>query len=479
MRKSNITCILFFIILLISMQMVIFFTPQNTVYANEYIFLGINMIIFLGINFVFFYKFSIYVFEPIFLIFILYLFVFFIAPMLNIVTNTTDCMGYSVMEGCVKATLIFMVTYLMLLLGYYGSFNKKSNFLYKKNPIVVAKQPRNKHIEKIAFVLWIISFSFGCIELVSKGMNINYFLTLGLTGNIENLYADSAFGFLGNFRFSMISSWLYLFVCNKKSIKTKICGFLTLEYFILRGFRHSLFVLIFAPIVYSFIKENKKPKLRSIIIMFILVVFVMGIMQFVRSALREGTSIDWSTFDFNIFIEAIQGNCDIYKTFYGMVVAVPEKLNYQFGMASIVSVITMIIPRSIWPGKPTSPIITNLDMFCGELAAKSGYAMPNISEYYLDFGLFGCMIIMFIFGLILKKLKNLYRFKYYDTHGLILYSIFFPALLQVILRGYSPSYVFLLFFYAFPVIIIKLFVREEKPDEKKNNCCSSREATFL
>ena len=66
--------------------------------------------------------------------------------------------------------------------------------------------------------------------------------------------------------------------------------------------------------------------------------------------------------------------------------------------------------------------------------------------------------ILFIFGQVLQKLKDLYRYKSYDRHGLILYSVMFPALLQVMLRGYSPSYMYLLFFYSFPVIIMKYFV---------------------
>lgn len=460
MRKSNGILITFLFLFMTSVLVLMCFQPQETPYTREYIFLGINMIVFLTINFLFFIKFSIYVFEPIFLVFILYLFVFFIDPILNIISNTTDCMGFNVMDGCGRATIIFMLAYLMFLLGYYGSFHRDYNFLSNENFVYKIGTWKNTNIETVALILWGISFAFGCIELVSKGMSINYFLTLGLSGGIDNLYANSAFGFLGNFRFSMISAWVYLFVCDRRSFKTKICGILTLEYFILRGFRHSLFVLIFAPIVYSFIKDKKKPRLHSIIIMSVLVVLIMGIMQFVRGALREGNSINWSTFDSSIFIDAIQGNCDIYKTFYGMVSAVPDKLNYQFGMASIVSVITMIIPRSIWAGKPVSPIITNLGMFCGDLAAKSGYAMPNISEYYLDFGVIGCMVGLFIFGQILQKLKNLYEYKSNDRHGLVLYSVIFPALLQVVLRGYSPSYIYLLFFYAFPVIIMKLFVRE-------------------
>ena len=433
--------------------------PQEGLYTDEYIFLSLCMITYLTLNFMFFIAHSLYIFEPILLIFILYLFVFFIDPMMNIASGTTACMGFDVMEGCKKATIVFMFAYLLFLFGYYGTIKKPVYYGasiskgYIKN--YGETEWRGSKVESAAFLIWIISFAFGCIELVSKGMSISYFLTLGLAGNIDNLYADSAFGFLGNFRFSMITAWVYLFVCNRKSLKTKICGILTLEYFILRGFRHSLFVLIFAPILYPYIKEKKKPKTSTLILLLIIVIAVMGIMQFIRGALRSGSSIDWSTFDATIFIDAIKGNCDVYKTFYGMVVAVPGELNYQLGMCSIVSVITMIIPRRIWPGKPVSPIITNLGMFCGTQAANSGYAMPNISEYYLDFGPIGTAVCLFIFGQVLQKMKNLYEYKYYDRHSLILYSIMFPALLQIVLRGYSPSYIYLLLFYAFPILVIK------------------------
>lgn len=447
----------FLIMIIITIAGCILLCPVDNNYVKEYIFLSICLVIYLIVNFICFLYFGIYIFEPIIIIFILYLFMFFIDPMMNIINGETDVMGFEVMDGCINATSIFMLSYFGLMFGYYINFNSNNSYhsiLYRNNSNNLTWD--NAMIEKIAFVIWFFSFCFGCIELLSKGMSINYFLTLGLSGGIEDITATSAFGFLGNFRFSMITAWVYLFVCNKKSLKTKLCGVLTLEYFILRGFRHSLFVVIFAPIIYIYISKKKSPSKKVIISMIVMIIIVMGIMQFVRGALRSGTSIEWSSFEKDIFVDAIQGNFDVYKTFYGMVVAVPDQLNYQWGMCSIVSVITMCIPRAIWPYKPVSPIITNLDLFCGSLAAESGYAMPNISEYYLDFGIIGCAICLFIFGIVLKKLKYIIKYKNSDKHSLILYSVIFPALLQVVLRGYSPSYMYLILFYLFPIIIIKI-----------------------
>lgn len=252
-------CIGFLMIIFIFFITSVLLYLKITNYKNEYIFLSVCMIIFLFINMLFFSCFGVYIFEPITIIFILYLFVFFITPIINILTNDTDVMGFNVMGGCIKATIIFMLSYVGLLFGYYGRIFKKVNII-KPSTSAEQKTWKNTKIEKIALIIWIVSFIFGCIELVSKGMSISYFLTLGSLGEIEDIAAESIFGFLGNFRVSMISAWLYLFVANKKSFKTILCGILTLEYFVLRGFRHSLFVLIFAPIIYIYVKDKKSRK---------------------------------------------------------------------------------------------------------------------------------------------------------------------------------------------------------------------------
>lgn len=448
-------------ILLAAMITVLFYYPVKSVYNTEYIIVSVCMILYLFFHICLFCRYGWYIFEPITIVGILYFFVFFVDPLLNIVLGTTYCMNeFDVMPGCVKATGAFMIAYIFLILGYYGSWKASPQGYLQKNEIKknhIIQNWNRKKVEKAALFIWVISFGCASLELVAKGMSISYFLTLGRTGSINDLYNQSAFGFLGNFRFSMITAWVYLFSCNRKSLKTVICGMLTLQYFILRGFRHALFVLIFAPIIYLYIKVRKSPKKSTLIIMLIIAVLVMGIMQFVRGALREDTVLDWTSFEANIFFDAIKGNFDIYKTFYGIAMTVPDQLGYQWGMASIICVITMVIPRYFWPSKPISPLITNLWMFCGELAAKSGYAMPHISEYYLDLGILGCCIGFFVFGRILHNLKRICLNQIYDRHMLILYSIIFPALLQVTLRGYSPGYIFLLLFYSFPVIVIKLF----------------------
>lgn len=446
------------ILILVAVITVFLCYPSESAYKTEYIIVSVCMILFFVLHICLFSKCGWYIFEPITIVCILYCFLFFVDPLLNIILETTQCKGeFDIMPGCVKATGVFTIAYMLFVLGYYGSWKRNPKMYKQRNTMQHIQLKRGWHrerVESLALAIWLICFLFAVLEFIAKGMSISYFLTLGRIGSINDLYNRFAFDFLGNFRFSMITAWVYLFACNRKSLKTIVCGILTLQYFILRGFRHALFVLIFAPIIYLHIKKRKSPQKSTLIIMFVVAVLIMGIMQFARGALREDTAIDWTVFETNIFFDAIKGNFDIYKTFYGMVMVVPDQLGYQWGMASIVCVITMFIPRYFWPAKPISPLITNLWMFCGELSAKTGNAAPNISEYYLDFGIIGCCIAFFIFGYILQKLKCVCLYSS-EKHRLILYSIIFPALLQVILRGYSPAYVPLLLFYVLPVILIR------------------------
>lgn len=439
----------------------IYFFDTHLEYAQEYIFVSICMGIYVLLGGVLFNIKGMYIFEPIVLIFILYLFIFFITPLLNIFEGKTTVYGTEIMDGCQKATIIFLISWVAFLIGYYADTKSKCKYTFLKKDTRLVKESREikNSIVVTAAVIWIFSFACGCIIYYQDGASPLYFLTLGKLGTMSSTKVSLSFDFLSNFRFCMISAWLYLFVYARKSILTIVTGFLTLEFFVLRGFRHALFVLILAPIVYVYLSKKKNPSLFKLSFLGIILIGIMGVLQFARTGLRRGIGIDWSIFDVSIFLDSIRGNFNVYTTFYGMMITVPEVLGFQWGIETIVSVVTMFIPRAIWSSKPIAPIITNLYVFVGEQAARRGWAMPNISEYYLDFGFVGCVIYMYIFGFLMKKAKELYLNREAGKHSLILYSILLPALFQVILRGYMPGNVTLLLLYFLPGIMIRWVVK--------------------
>ena len=90
-----------------------------------------------------------------------------------------------------------------------------------------------------------------------------------------------------------------------------------------------------------------------------------------------------------------------------------------------------------------------------EVAAKSGMAFPNIGEFYFEFGPIGVVVCMFIFGVLCANLKVILK-KADDIEELIIYSVTFLALVQIIGRGYIPSNFYLLIFLNLPMFLLEL-----------------------
>ena len=63
---------------------------------------------------------STYVFEPIAIVFFLYYMIFVFAPIYNICTDNVTELGINTMGGCIKGTIVFMIGFIGMLMGYYS-----------------------------------------------------------------------------------------------------------------------------------------------------------------------------------------------------------------------------------------------------------------------------------------------------------------------------------------------------------------------
>ena len=92
----------------------------------------------------------------------------------------------------------------------------------------------------------------------------------------------------------------------------------------------------------------------------------------------------------------------------------------------------------------------------GSLARTNGRAVANIGEFYANFGIIGIIVLMFLFGYIVSKLKSMYEDP--SENRLIMYSILYPLLFQWVARGnFSGNFYYTLF--AFVPLIIQWFVK--------------------
>ena len=137
----------------------------------------------------------------------------------------------------------------------------------------------------------------------------------------------------------------------------------------------------------------------------------------------------------------------------------PEKHPYTYGATMIVYTLVLIIPRAIWPGKPIPMMKEVVEAVQGATVLKAGAAFPNLGEFYMEFGAIGCVVCMWIFGVLSRKLKILYEDPD-NTNDVILYCTLLPAYMQLIARGYTPSNVYLILFLALPYLVHKFLYRQ-------------------
>ena len=121
-----------------------------------------------------------------------------------------------------------------------------------------------------------------------------------------------------------------------------------------------------------------------------------------------------------------------------------DSWNLRFGMTYIILPLQILIPRFIYPNKPST--------LGGEFIEKTfgdnymGFAYTPVSEAYLNFGVIGPFIMMsilaYIFTLIIKKGHNGLGFYYFLLYSFVFdfcrgdFSSIFYALLITYVLGY-------------------------------------------
>lgn len=405
--------------------------------------------------------------DPIYFVSAIYLTMFFITPVYDILIGNYYWFGYSLFEYGPKASTIAFIGYLAMYLFISKEFRIGIDYPLSDNITVsnMENKPKDsKMIMPIIYVMYAVAFIANVYYLVNSGYgNLTYILTLGLSGSGNIGVETNNIGFVSMLSYSLptivLLVWEY---SNSKFLKIV----LFVPMFMLqvaRGYRFFVIQIVVTFIAYYYLKNKSRPKLK-LIIMFILIMMVfILIMTIFRNAIRGGEGINISMLNGEIFFEALDeafwDNLRIYQNVYGMVGVIPNEYPYVGMRQILIGTLIMTIPRAIWPNKISSYGGESLRVLIGgNLAA--GQAYPTIGEYYYAFGILGVCFFMAVFGGWLKKLRNYYM---YSNNPLdtIYFSIMLGCCLQLIIRGYFPSNFWYLFFAVLPVWGIRMAVKWE------------------
>lgn len=154
--------------------------------------------------------------EPMNIVVFLYISIFAIRPMNDIINNDFYEFGVDTLGSSVIGSLIVIVSLLFFYVGYYykiKGFTFTENVNSEKNGDI---QSTDWIINK-SLIIWSISFVFSVINLTLSGHNLSYVLSFGsMTSGEEEI--TSGIAALTYFAYSMmVHGFIYAFIVKVKS----------------------------------------------------------------------------------------------------------------------------------------------------------------------------------------------------------------------------------------------------------------------
>lgn len=453
MKKTT----LIFIIAALMSCFIIYFVFQDLSLSNfafHFNFLVISLIVFTGI-----YCFGISssinnLFQPLHIYAFFYICIFFLTPCYMILAHEEDCHGVDIMDGCISGTIYVIIAFISFLCGY---LRRQSNQVIEE-PLEVPSETKIKKILRTSYIFFGIACALNLVLLIAIGYNLNYLFTLGGNGLANVVGIPDNLRFLFNTGYVLLVPWLFICAYGNKWFAF-IGAYLLFVIFFAYGWRFIIYIVAVSGAIVFYRTRNIQPKVSHILVLGALLFLYSTIGGMMRGAMKSGDSATIKKLDSKDFTYTLESNFDIYKTYYGVVKTYPEKEDYWYGQAVFASPIIMWIPRYVWPDKPLGseyPLTIGIMKSCGENAIR-GAAMssPNITEYYLDFGLIGIIIFSFILGVVCKYMLMLYFRK--SLYGVIKYALFCGFLIQLINRGYMAQLVTLIVILYLPLLLYRRY----------------------
>lgn len=381
---------------------------------------------------------------------LMHIMLYTITPMLFISSGDYDCQGTYVMGGCIKGSILVVLGYCIFCFGYFSTVPSKQ---YERLDKIQVDSEECNIMIKWAVMGWLVAFVLGLYFMIKDGYSLSYVLSLGSEGVRTDPTQGQAALFLNDLSYCSVGFWIYLCCISRNRFLIVITGFLSFALFYIRGFRFIVIIMIIAFISSKHIINRKKISRKTILMVGILFLIVIGVMGFARGTVRQGLDTEWSSF--NIFDEAIyalMSNFNIYQIYYGLM-SMPESHSYLMFSDMFDSLIVWI-PRAIWSGKPLAIEAGYIKAIADAVSPYAIYhcamATPDLGRYYMEFGVIGIMIYSIFWGRLCGKSRKLYQYNENNIHHVILYCLFMPMLFQMIIRGSN----FVSFFKQFIFILL-------------------------
>ena len=184
----------------------------------------------------------------------------------------------------------------------------------------------------------------------------------------------------------------------------------------------------------------------------------------VTGALQSIERLDVANLTTAVQVE-LGGNFIQLQTLSFLIDGMGQRLDWQLGKTPL-SLLTMPVPRSIWPDKPLPATGPFTSAFFPGLYEGSGTTIPPgiIGEMYMNFGSVGVVVGMFLFGTLYGRVAARLRQRQ-DDESLLAYALL-VALLPLYIRGESVSVTVTFLLIFVPAVAIIRFSKSKAAFEE-------------
>jgi hypothetical protein len=328
----------------------------------------------------------------------------------------------------------------------------------------------------VAFILGLFSVKnkFKKLEInISSKLASNLgrgFLIIGLFGNLATFFLPYSFKAIFTFFVILKSSGIFCLIYSDKKIDKAIIIIIFLQTAITAILGAALInFIVFSMFFLMFYSLRYKITLKSKISIIVIALVFLSVFQSLKSQYRlltweEGKSwqskLEWqsklailidvitldsfiSVFDTDIgnnksFIQTVHRLNQGWQT--SMVVNhIPKHVNFENGNALIDDIISSVMPRFLMPNKRVVNDYKRFNYYTGHtLNDQTSMSIGVIGDFYINFGFYGTIISMFVFGYFIARLTLWFYKKYIIYNPIDL--VWLPFLFSYLIRPGNELY---------------------------------------
>jgi hypothetical protein len=236
------------------------------------------------------------------------------------------------------------------------------------------------------------------------------------------------------------------------------------------GARMMLLFLVGSLVVYYYLRTGKRPSVASGIVILVAVFFGISFLRDVRTqSVREeqgvASILTTSLSDPGDAVRRLLagGDTEMAAMLALEMQVVPTEHPYQLGRATVGDLLIRPIPRVLWPEKPLSPREKLIDSLW-PTRYRAGAANPEFSSmawFYLDGGLPGVFLGMFILGVLFKSSFAFFQSHRSNAAAQVIYASLVPFMV-VTLRDSPTDTIARMAFVTLPLVLILVLASQSQ-----------------